>query len=778
MAEEVIPDDLDTTDESIAERRNEKAGYTPEDMTSWQRPITATIDIINEWAGRLTCLLLIPLILAMVFEVVSSTGFAILADYGMDDLARQIGLGPTIWVYDVSRMLSGVIFMAAAAYALMRGVHIRADFIYRNWSPKTQATVDATLYLLFYFPAMLFFTWTAFDYWWEAFIRNETSDTDSTWAPLLWPARLFMPLGAFLLLLQGLPELFRCFHKMGAVREAKFVRILIPYIIVLALIFIATFYPKAFPLFDWLGLTGAPIFSKPTIGLFMLGAMLFVIFIGFPISFTLIFLAFTFGAWGSGSALTFFLQTLQTNATMLDDQLVAVPLFILMGIVMEQAGLMERLFNAVQMMMSKTRGALYIAVLFVSTIFAAATGIVGASVTILGIMAAKTMNKSGYDVRMAAGTITAGGTLGILIPPSIMLIVMGPVLEIPVTDLFRAAIIPGALLASLYIIYSIGRCIINPSLGPILPEDEQPETSPYYFLEVLLVMSAMVAFIWLITIGAATGFDLFPLDGLIVPILWLGVMFGVYKWSRIAQPGGFYFSDLWYEFFMGLVPPTVLIAFALGSILAGWATPSQAAACGAFGAILLSLCYGRFTIKGFYGALIKTLEISVLIMFLVAASNFFGAVFSNLGTPKFLTELLLSFDLSVAAMLILVMALVFLLGWPLEWVPIVLIIVPILVPLLVQLNVNLTWFAILVAVNLQTAWLSPPVALSAYFLKGVVPEWDLKDIYFGMMQFMVIQVIGLALIFIFPGFALWLPDFLSSAGSPGFFSYEGFPSPQ
>ena len=716
MAEEVNPDDLDTTDESIAERRNEKAGYTPEDMTSWQRPITATIDIINEWAGRLTCLLLVPLIFAMVFEVVSSTSFAILADYGMDDLARQIGLGPTIWVYDVSRMLSGVIFMAAAAYALMRGVHIRADFIYRNWSPKTQATVDATLYLLFYFPAMLFFTWSAFDYWWDAFIRNETSDTDSTWAPLLWPARLFMPLGAFLLLLQGLPELFRCFHKMGAVREAKFVRFLIPYIVILAIIFVSVFFPKTLPLFDWLGLTGAAAFSKPTIGLLMLGAMLFVIFIGFPISFTLIFLAFTFGAWGSGSALTFFLQTLQTNSTMLDDQLVAVPLFILMGIVMEQAGLMERLFNAVQMMMSKTRGALYIAVLFVSTIFAAATGIVGASVTILGIMAAKTMNKSGYDVRMAAGTITAGGTLGILIPPSIMLIVMGPVLEIPVTDLFRAAIIPGVLLASLYIIYAIGRCIINPSLGPILPEDEQPETSPYYFLEVLLVMSSLVAFIWLISIGAATGFDLFPLDGLIVPIIWLGVMFGIYTWSRSAQPGGFYFSDLWYEFFMGLVPPTVLIAFALGSILAGWATPSQAAACGAFGAILLSLCYGKFTFKGFYGALIKTLEISVLIMFLVAASNFFGAVFSNLGTPKFLTELLLSFDLSVAAMLILVMALVFLLGWPLEWVPIVLIIVPILVPLLVQLNVNLTWFAILVAVNLQTAWLSPPVALSAYFL--------------------------------------------------------------
>ena len=161
---------------------------------------------------------------------------------------------------------------------------------------------------------------------------------------------------------------------------------------------------------------------------------------------------------------------------MLDDQLVAVPLFVFMGIMMEKAGLMERLFTSIQLMMSRTRGALFIAVLFVSIIFAAATGIVGASVTILGIMAAKTMNRSGYDVRMAAGTITAGGTLGILIPPSIMLVVMGPVLEVPVTDLFAAAIMPGVLLATLYIIYAIGRCWLNPSLGPILTEEEQPVT--------------------------------------------------------------------------------------------------------------------------------------------------------------------------------------------------------------------------------------------------------------------------------------------------------------
>jgi len=777
MADDVEIGELDITDELIAERRAEEPGQTPEDMTSWQRPITAFIDVLNLWAGRIICLFLIPLMAAMVIEVFSRSMFGMLASYDMADTARAWGFGPTLWSYDVSRMLGGVLFMGAAGYALMRGVHIRADFIFRNWSLKTQATVDASLYLLFYFPAMLFFFWSSLDFTLdsvgfkgitEGFGRWEEA-SDSTWAPYLWPARIFMPIGALLLFLQGFAELFRAFHQMGKEREAKFLKFFPFYLILLALVFVAVFFPDTLPLGEWFsGFFSGDGISKPAKGMWMLGAMLFSIFIGFPISFTLLFLGFVFGTWGGSSSLTFFLLTLQVNSTMLDDQLVAVPLFILMGIMMESAGLMERLFNAVQMMMSRTRGALFIAVLFVSMIFAAATGIVGASVTILGIMAAKTMNRSNYDVKLSAGAITAGGTLGILIPPSIMLIVMGPVLEVPVTDLFRAAIIPGMLLAGLYMIYTIGRCMINPKLGPILAAEDQPETSPFYALEVALVMLALGIFIWLCTLGAGGSLAFFPLAGLLIPILWLGVMFAIYAWSRRAKPNGFFFSDLWYEFFMGLVPPTVLIAAALGSILMGFATPAEAAACGALGSVLLSIAYGKFTIKGGYEALIKTLEISVLIMFLVAASNFFGAVFSNLGTPQMLTELLLSFNLSPGWTLFLIMALIFLLGWPLEWVPIVLIIVPILLPVVETLgpafDLNrtdlLVWFAILVAVNLQTAWLSPPVALSAYFLKGVVPEWDLKDIYYGMMQFMVIQLIGLLCIVSFPQIALWLPRYL------------------
>ena len=433
-------------------------------------------------------------------------------------------------------------------------------------------------------------------------------------------------------------------------------------------------------------------FSPEIIGAIMIGCMLFAIFVGFPISFTLIFLGLVFGYWGFGK-LVFYLMTLQFNMIMTENTLAAVPLFIFMGILMEQAGLMERLFNAVQLMLSKTRGALFYSVMFVSTIFAAATGIVGASVTILGIMAGKTMIRTGYDTRLSAGLICAGGTLGILIPPSIMLVVMGPVLEIPVTDLFAAAIMPGILLACLYAAYTTLRCYLNPKLGPVLPANEQP--------------------------------------------------------TNMAK--------VWYEFIMGLIPPAGLVFFALGSILFGLATPTEGAGMGAFGAILLALAYKKLTLPGLKDALLKTLEITALIMFLVAASNFFGAVFSKLGTPSLLTDFLLNLEVNRYVILAIIMAAIFLLGWPLEWVPIVLIVLPIVLPLVIELGFNLTWFAILVAVNLQTAWLSPPVALSAYFLKGVVPEWDLKDIYLGMMQFMVIQVIGLILIIIFPKIALWLP---------------------
>ncbi|MEM6596168.1 MAG: TRAP transporter small permease subunit, partial [Pseudomonadota bacterium] len=204
MAEEPNPDDLEIADELIAERRAEAPGETPEDMTSWQRPITAVIDVINYRAGQIIALMMVPLIAIVVWEVFSRNSFIILQNAGYEELARSFGLGPTLQAYDLSRMIAGILWMAGAGYGLMRGVHIRADFIYRFWSDKTQATVDAVAYLLFFIPSMIFFTVVASQYWYLAYETGERLALDSAWQPILWPARLAMPIGGALLLLQGL----------------------------------------------------------------------------------------------------------------------------------------------------------------------------------------------------------------------------------------------------------------------------------------------------------------------------------------------------------------------------------------------------------------------------------------------------------------------------------------------------------------------------------------------------------------------------------------------
>ena len=434
--------------------------------------------------------------------------------------------------------------------------------------------------------------------------------------------------------------------------------------------------------------------SPEWIGILSLVVLFGAIFVGFPIAFTLIAVALVFGLIGLGE-LTMHLMTLQFFSVMKETTLASVPFFLFMGYLLEQSGLMERLFRGVQLLLAPLRGSLYLAVLITATIFAAATGIVGSSVTLLGVMAAPAMKRSKYDVRLSAGTIAAGGTLGILIPPSVMLIVMGPVVGVPTTDLFAAAVVPGLLLSGLYIAYTLMRSYLNPSLGPALPLDER-------------------------------------------------------------RPLGYVLKEL----IFGIAPIVLVIMATLGVILAGIATPTDAGAVGAFAVFLLTLIYRRMTWEKLKKAVFSTLEVSCMILLLVAASNFFGAVFSRLGSATLIAESLLTLNFSPTIMLLLILAIIFVLGWPLEWVPIVLIVVPILMPLVQKLGIDLVWFCTLVAVCLQTAWLSPPVALSAYFLKGVVPDWELKDIYAGMMQFMVLQIIGLLLILYVPQIALWLPALL------------------
>jgi tripartite ATP-independent transporter DctM subunit len=435
------------------------------------------------------------------------------------------------------------------------------------------------------------------------------------------------------------------------------------------------------------------------LGLLMLAAMITLIFVGFPIAFTLLFIALLFGSIGLGTDLTFNLAYLQVWGTMKDDILPAVPVFIFMGYMAEQAGLMERLFLAMRNILAPLRGSLYIAVIITATLFAMATGIVGAAVTVLGIMAGPVMMRTGYDVKLSAGAIAAGGTLGILLPPSVMLIVMGPTIGVPVNYLYASTIGPGFLLAGLYIVYCLIRAWRNPQLGPAVPREE-----------------------------------------------------------RAASVGA-----LVREFLVGVVPLAALITFTLGAILGGIATPSQAASCGAVGATLLAAVYRRLTFQVLKNTAMATLLTASMVLFLAVSSNVFGAMFTKLGATDLITNALLSLPLPDMGKLLLIMALIFVLGWPFEWPAIILVFLPIFLPVVQHLDLGLSqaelmiWFGAAVAINLQTAFLSPPVAMSAYYLKNVMPQWGLGRIYRGMAQFMVIQIICLAMVLIWPQIALWLP---------------------
>jgi tripartite ATP-independent transporter DctM subunit len=431
------------------------------------------------------------------------------------------------------------------------------------------------------------------------------------------------------------------------------------------------------------------------LGLLLLGSLMVGIFAGFPIAFTLIVLSVVYGYIGMGERV-FYLMVLQTIGLMKEETLAAVPLFIFMGHVLEQAGLMERLFKSFQLILAPVRGSLYLGVLLTATLFATATGIIGASVTVMGMMAAPAMIKAGYDTKLSAGAIAAGGTLGILIPPSVMLVVMGPIVGVSIIKLFAAAIIPGLLLAGLYIGYTMLRSFLNPELGPPLPRDQ---------------------------------------------------------WAKS-------FGEIVREFVWGILPLSVIMFCALGSIIFGLATPTEAAAMGASGALLLMMLYGRFTLRGLREASLKTLETSSLVLFLAVASNIYGAVFTRLGTSTMIANALLGFDLPPTVMLWLVMGVIFILGWPLEWPAIIFIFLPIFLPVVEALKVDLLWFSTLVAVNLQTAFLSPPVAMAAYYLKAVAPRWELGSIYRGMTDFMLLQLLGLLIVFFFPQVALWLPEVL------------------
>ena len=441
--------------------------------------------------------------------------------------------------------------------------------------------------------------------------------------------------------------------------------------------------------------------SDPVLALIMLGIFILIIMLGFPIAFTLMALGVGFGYYAYFQPdqaffdnRVFYLLTQNTWSVMSNDVLVAVPLFLFMGYVIERANILDRLFYSLQVALRFIPGAMAVAALLTCAMFATATGIVGAVVTLMGLLAFPAMLKAGYDQRLSSGVICAGGTLGILIPPSIMLIVYSAVASISVVRLYAAAMLPGFLLAGLYVFYVIGLTMIRPQLAPKLPKEE-------------------------------------------TDVPWLRVLILL---------------------FQAFVPLAVLIVAVLGSILFGLATPTEAASVGAFGAIVLAAAYRALTLERLREAVYLTARTSAMVCFLFVGSWTFSSIFSYLGGEGLIKELVLAMDLNTITFLILSQFIIFLLGWPLEWSEIIIIFVPIFLPLLPHFNVDPLFFGILVALNLQTSFLTPPMAMSAYYLKGIAPPYiELWTIFKGCFPFLAMVIISMACIYIFPELVFYLP---------------------
>ena len=434
--------------------------------------------------------------------------------------------------------------------------------------------------------------------------------------------------------------------------------------------------------------------SLELLGMIMLALLCIAIFVGYPTCITLLALGFFFGWAGFGLQRVSDLMVSRYFFVMSNDVLIPVCIFIFMGYVVERSGILDRLFRSIQIATGPIRGSLYLTVLLTCTIFAAATGIIGASVTIMGLLAMPAMMRAKYDVRLSAGVITGGGCLGILIPPSVLLILYGATAGVSTVQLYAGAIFPGLILFTLYVLFVGVLVYFKPKLGPALPKEERD----------------------------------FPVK----QILWMLTT--------------------------SVLPVAFLIFFVLGSIVTGWAAPTEASACGALGALILSAVYRKLNWKMLKESMLEAIRTSSMVLFLMCGSSLFASVFALLGGAKVIESFVLGLNLSPAAFIWLSMFVIFLLGWPLEWTEIIIIFLPLFLPLLPHFNVDPLWFGILVAVNLQTAFLSPPVAMAAFYLKGVSPsEVTLVDIYWGMGAFMMLQVIGLVIVFLFPELSTWLP---------------------
>ena len=448
--------------------------------------------------------------------------------------------------------------------------------------------------------------------------------------------------------------------------------------------------------------------TNPEVAILMLTMFIVLVLLGFPIAFTLIAMGVGFGYYAyyqAGSIETiadafnnqiFYLLNQNTYSVMENDTLVAVPLFLFMGYVVERANIVNRLFYSLQLAARNLPGSMAVAALITCAVFSTASGIVGAVVTLMGLLAFPAMAAANYRKDFASGVICAGGTLGILIPPSIMLIVYAAIAELSPLRLYAAAVFPGLMLAGFYIVYVVLRAMVTPSIAPKPNMDDAPSRGRIYL-----------------------------------------------------------------QLLTSFVPLTVLIMLVLGSILGGLATPAEAAAMGALGGLVLAFLYRSLTWRKIKESVYLTAKATAMVCWLFVGSWTFASVFSYLGGHDVIEHWVLSMELAPWQFLIMVQLIIFVLGWPLEWSEILIIFVPIFLPMLDTFDVNPYFFAMLIALNLQTSFLTPPMAMSAYYLKGVLrSQIELIQIFKGIMPYLAIVIFCMFLMYMYPSIALWLPDSL------------------
>ena len=432
------------------------------------------------------------------------------------------------------------------------------------------------------------------------------------------------------------------------------------------------------------------------ISLWMFPALFGLIFFGFPVALSLISIAFAFGLVTFGDAVFYqFISKIEGIAS--NFILAAVPLFVFMGSMLERSGIAQQLFSAIHMWTKKLPGGLAIGTVIMCIIFAASTGVIGATETVVGLLAIPAMLKHKYSHSLISGTICAGGSLGTIIPPSVVVVVLGPIADVSIGDLMVGMIFPGLVLAALYIIYILILCIVRPENGPTITEED--EIDRLSFNEKIMI-----------TIKA-------------------------------------------------LVPPILMIFAVLGSIMLGFAAPTEAAALGAAGSLILTIFYKKFTLKTFKDALVKTITVTSMIMFILMAGSLFTGVFAASGGMSIMKEFVNSLELSPWILLFAFLGIIFIAGFFLEWISILLIFIPIFAPIVTDIGFNPVWFCILVLIMIQTSYLTPPMAPAIFYLRGVSPpEMKLNTMYKGVIPFVGIQVVALAIVMIFPDLVTWLPE--------------------